>query len=96
MIKYVYEAKNLGLKIEPTGNPNEPWEFICFSNSDYAGYPESRRSISGFIVHVLGIPISWRSKLQKSVSLSSSEAEYIALSEAICCYSAFGKHKNFS
>ena len=31
---------------------------------------------------MLGVPVSWRSKSQKSVSLSSSEAEYIALSEA--------------
>ena len=36
--------------------------------------------MSGFIL--LGILVSWQSKLQKSVSLSSSEVEYIALSEA--------------
>ena len=30
----------------------------------------------------MGVPISWRSKGQKSVTLSSSEAEYVALSEA--------------
>ena len=32
---------------------------------------------------MLGAPVSWRSKLQKSVSLSSSEVEYIALSKAV-------------
>ena len=37
----------------------------------------------GFILYVLGAPVSWQSKLQKSVSLSSSDAEYVALSEAI-------------
>ena len=41
----------------------------------------SRQSISGCILYVLGVPISWRSKLQKSVSLSSSE--YLALSNAV-------------
>ena len=43
----------------------------------------SRQSISGFILYVLGLPVSWQSKLQKSVSLSSSEVEYIALFEAV-------------
>jgi hypothetical protein len=41
-----------------------------------------RRSITGYIVFLLGAPILWKSKAQKSVSLSSSEAEYYALSEA--------------
>ena len=83
MIKYVIEMESLGLRIEPTGNSNEPWEIICFSNSDYAGDPVSRRSISSFILYVLGILVSWRLKSQKSVSLSSSEVEYTALSEAV-------------
>ena len=43
----------------------------------------SRRSTCGFILSVLVVPVSWQSKLQKNVSLSSSEAEYIALSEAV-------------
>ena len=38
----------------------------------------SRRSISGFVLYVLGVPVSWQSNLHKSVS----KAEYIALSEA--------------
>ena len=37
VIKYVIDTKNLGLKIEATGNSNEPWEIVCLSNSDYAG-----------------------------------------------------------
>ena len=83
VIKYVIHMEKLGLKIEPMENSNEPREIVCFSDSNYAGDPVSRQSISGFILYVLGVPISWQSKLQKSVSLSSSEAEYIALSEAV-------------
>ena len=80
VIKYVLGTKNLRLKIKPMGNSDESWEIVCFSNSDYAGDPVSRQSINGFILYV---PVSWGSKLQKCVSLFSSETEYIALSEAV-------------
>ena len=62
---------------------NESWEIVCFSISDYMEDPVSRRSICDFILYVLGVPDSWQSKLQKSVPLSSSKAEYEALSEAV-------------
>ena len=83
VIKNVIETKILGLKIEPMGNSNEPWDIICISNSDYAGDPASRQSISGFVLYVLGVLVSWQSKSQKSVSFSSSEAEYTALSDVV-------------
>ena len=38
--------------------------------------------MGGFIIYCMGVPIHWKSKGQKSVALSSSEAEYVALSEA--------------
>ena len=42
VIKYVINTKNLGLKIKPMGNSEEPWEIICFSDSDYTGDLVSR------------------------------------------------------
>ena len=45
--------------------------------------PVHRQSISGFILYVLSVPVTWQSQLQKSVSLSTSETEYLALSEAV-------------
>ena len=59
VIKYVLNMKNLGLKIKPTGNSDEHWKIVCFSNSNYAGDPVSRQSVSGFILYVLGVPVSW-------------------------------------
>ena len=56
--RYVLDMKNLGLKIKPTWNSNKPWEIICFSDSDYAGDPVIKQSISGFILHVLGALVS--------------------------------------
>jgi hypothetical protein len=53
-----------------------------YSDSDWASDKDNRRSISGFVIFVLNCPILWRSKQQHSVALSSTEAEYMALSEA--------------
>ena len=53
-----------------------------FSDSDFGGDKETRISVAGFIIYLMGVPIRCRSKGQKSVVLSSSEAEYVTLSEA--------------
>ena len=83
VIKYVPDTKNLGLKIKPTEGRNTPWDLVCFSDSDYAGDPETRCSVYGYVLNIKGVPVAWRSKGQRSVTLSSSEAEWIALSEAV-------------
>ena len=57
------------------------WRLIAFSDSDYAGDSDTRKSVSGYVIYLCGVPISWRSKAQRSVTLSSTEAEWIALSE---------------
>ena len=55
---------------------------ICgYSDADWAGDIESRRSTSGYVFMMNGGCISWRSKKQRTVALSSTEAEYMALSE---------------
>ena len=51
--------------------------------SDWAGDLETRISVTGFIIYLQGAPVCWRSKAQKGVTLSSSEAEYVAISEAV-------------
>ena len=82
IVKYTIDTKHLALRIEPKLDDNEDWCIIAFSDSDFAGDVENRISVAGFILYLCGAPISWKSKGIKSVSLSSSEAEYIALSEA--------------
>jgi len=77
-IKYVSDTRNRELELKPTG---KGWELKAFTDSDFAGDADTRRSVSGFIIYLNGCPISWRSKGQKSVTLSSTEAEYVALSE---------------
>ncbi|CEG41938.1 gag-pol polyprotein [Plasmopara halstedii] len=53
-----------------------------YSDADWAGDIESRRSTSGYAFMMSGGVISWRSKKQRTVTFSSIEAEYIALLKA--------------
>jgi hypothetical protein len=55
---------------------------VSYSDSDWAGNSKNRISVTGFIIYLLGAPICWRSKGQKSLTLSSSETEDAAMSEA--------------
>lgn len=52
------------------------------SDSDWAGDKESRKSTSGYIFMLNGGPVSWCSKRQATVALSSTEAKYIAFTLA--------------
>ena len=63
---------------------SEPLELIGYCDSDWAG-SEDRKSISGFCYSLAknGTLISWKTKKQNVVSLSSCEAEYTALSFAV-------------
>ena len=54
-----------------------------YSDADWAGDTGDRKSTSGYVYKISAAPVSWESKKQSSVSLSTSEAEYIALSLAI-------------
>jgi len=55
----------------------------AYSDSDWGGDISSSRSTAGYIILANGTPISWRSGLQSTVALSSCEAEYYALTDAI-------------
>ena len=57
-------------------------ELKGYSDSDHAGDLSDRKSTSGFIFILSGCAISWRSNKQKTVAISSTEAEYIGLSDA--------------
>lgn len=53
-----------------------------FVDSDFAGEVDNRRSTTGYIFTVGTTAVSWVSQLQKIVALSTTEAEYVAVTEA--------------
>ena len=55
----------------------------AYSDADWAGDLDTRRSTTGYVIYAAGGPIAWQSKLQSTVAVSTMEAEYTA---------AFGGH----
>uniref|UniRef100_A0A3Q7IES9 Reverse transcriptase Ty1/copia-type domain-containing protein n=1 Tax=Solanum lycopersicum TaxID=4081 RepID=A0A3Q7IES9_SOLLC len=53
-----------------------------YSDSDYAGDVDKRRSMIGYVFTLGGSVVSWKATLQPTVTLSTTEAEYMALTEA--------------
>ena len=69
-----FKTNKPSLKMRPTTS----FQVIAYTDSNYATDEEDRKSISGFVVTLGGSVVSWQSKKQDTVSLSSCEAEYIA------------------
>ena len=61
---------------------NESNDCVGFSDSDWGGDLDDRKSTSGYMFQLGGTAISWRSKEQTRVTLSTAEAEYMALASA--------------
>jgi hypothetical protein len=77
LLRYLQGTRSWGIVY---GNTPDPFPlFRCFTDSDWAT-SQNRKSISGFIVECGNGPISWSSKQQVVVALSSCEAEYLACS----------------
>ena len=53
-----------------------------FLDADLGGDVDSSKSTSGYIYTIGGTTVSWMSRLQRCVSLSSTKAEYVAIAEA--------------
>ena len=56
----------------------------CFSDADWAGSKENRRSTSGYCVFFRGNLISWKSKKQTIVSQSSAKSENRVMAQSVC------------
>ena len=82
LIRFVLETQDHGLKFKLMKSIRK-WVLKALSDSDFASDKETRISVFGDVIYFCGIPIAWRSKGMKSVVLSTTEAEYMALSEVV-------------
>ena len=85
---YLLATRDKGLILQP----NKEWHFDCWVDADFAGNwrqadahidPMTSKSRSGWIVRFADAPITWASKMRTIVVMSTSEAEYIALSTSL-------------
>jgi hypothetical protein len=84
--RYLLGTKEQGMILKPSDQ-----SFDCFVDADFCGNwkrdeaydPATARSRSGFVIKYANCPIMWASKMQTEVALSTTEAEYVALSAAL-------------
>ena len=77
-----YLAGTAHLDLVYTRQPHPAFLLFSFSDSDFAGDLTDRKSTTGQVHKLAGAAVHWSSTKQPSVALSTSEAEYIAASEA--------------
>ena len=75
IIRYLRGSPGRGL-FYPTGSP---LRLVAYSDADWAGCPNTRRSVTGWCMFLGDSLISWKSKKQARVSKSSTESEYRAM-----------------
>jgi hypothetical protein len=84
VIKFVLDTSSMGLLMEPKMEKGKlVFKLVGYSDSDWAGDKDNRKSVSGFMLFLCNVLIMWRSKQQKTVALSSAEAEFVSVGELV-------------
>jgi hypothetical protein len=85
--RYLMATADKGIIFSPLDE-----SFKCYCDADFSGNwnpsiakydGTTARSRSGFVINYAGCPLVWASKLQTLIALSSTESEYVALSQAL-------------
>lgn len=79
VLRYLKGTVDLGLHITPSSTHS----LTTYSDADWAGCPDTRRSTSGYCTFLGDNLISWSSKRQVTVSRSSAEAEYRSVAHVV-------------
>jgi hypothetical protein len=79
ILRYIKGTINHGLHI----SQSRPYDLVIYSDVDWAGCPDTRRSISRLCAYLGDNLVSWSSKRQPTVSRSNAEAEYRRVANAV-------------
>ena len=82
VVKYLSGTENLGIRYGGPANQRTP-ELHGYVDANWGDNKDTRRSTSGYVFFLNGGPVSWCSKMQKTIALSTVEAEYTALVHAL-------------
>ena len=78
LLRFLNGSRNLGITYSKSGNSIPQ----IYSDATWASDTFTQRSVQAYVVLLYGAAVSWHCGTQKSVSLSSTESEYFALSES--------------
>jgi hypothetical protein len=81
LLRYLKGTLDVKLVYGPTGDLSQEL-FLTYSDADHGGNTDNGRSTGGYLVKLGAGAVSWSSKLQTMVALSTTEAEYITAVEA--------------
>jgi hypothetical protein len=80
VLRYLKGTVDLGIFYQKEGNK----ELLAYTDSDYAGDVDDRKSTSGYVFLLSEGAVSWSSKKQPVVTLSTTEAEFVAATSCAC------------
>jgi len=79
IVRYLKGTTSYGILFQP----NKHLKIQAYTDADWAGDQQDRRSTSGYFTLVGGNLVTWRSKKQKVVALSSAEAEFRGIARGL-------------
>lgn len=79
---YLKGTPTLGCCWSPQPDNQSKIKLEAYVDSDWGGCQDTGRSTTGWVFRLAGCPVSWSSKRQKTVAVSTAEAEYMAAAEA--------------
>ncbi|OMO82468.1 Integrase, catalytic core [Corchorus capsularis] len=79
VLRYIKGTVMHGLHLKRQASPS----LVVYTDSDWAGNPDDRKSTYFFIIYLGNTPISWSSKKQKTVARSSTEAEFRSIAATV-------------
>ncbi|KAG6416730.1 hypothetical protein SASPL_124166 [Salvia splendens] len=80
IVRYKARTIDYGLLYSATND----YRLVGYSNSDWAGDTDDRKSTSGYVFYMRDTAFTWMSKKQPIVTLSTCEAEYVAATFSVC------------